>query len=144
MSHYTVFSSDPVYNKPSVWIAPINRNLENVPGVAYYETESKFYNQTLVDLDLDSSVEGLPRPVPLPDDGGDDGKHQVDADATSFQEFVEHHKTFLIIGLIIFIILTAVLGVAFYIHDRKRRKDLYNQRKYSRHDSDGYSLRSNS
>lgn len=108
-------------------MAPINTNLDNVPGVAYYLNTSQYYDPNLANNGLDVSFEGLPRPEPPhpDDDGGNTDAHVVDPEAGGFEKFVEHHKAFFITGLIIFILIVGILGVAFYVYDRKKRKGIY-------------------
>ena len=74
-----------------IGLAPINTNVEDVPGVPYYDKESQYYDQSLATNGLDVSVEGSnkkPVPPPKPDDGGDDDQddspHVVEPDNSGF------------------------------------------------------------
>lgn len=110
-----------------VGLAPINTNLDNAPGVAYYDRDSKFFNISLAENGLDVSFEGLPRPIPpSPDEDEDDSEaHIVDPNSDDFLIFLEKYKAYFIAGLIIFIVIVVVMAVVFYIYDRKKRKGIY-------------------
>ena len=98
---------------------------------------------------MDASVEGLPRPVPpqpVPDPDDDTGDnpdaHVVEPEQTGFIKFVADHKALCIFALVIFILIVIALGVAFYMYDRKKRKQAVNHlrkknKRFNSYDTDG-------